>query len=116
MTRGAARRRLSKAIDRVERELQRVGISWEGPGPADITDKELKRAKEAIDRIRKMPGKISEALRKWTGKLGDRLFDYADKSSGWVAKKAKGLAWSAWKLSVGPLVILGGLYLLTQID
>lgn len=119
MTRSTARRRLRKAIGRLKTELDRVGkvvgVAWEDrPGP---TTAELKDAKKMIDRFKKLPpGTITKALRKRARQMGDKLFDYADKSSAWVAKKAKDLAWSAWKLSVGPIVILGGLWLLSQLD
>lgn len=87
-----------------------------GIGPQAWDD--LKGAWESVKRIDLLPEKtkVKESLRKSVKKMSDKLFEYADKSSAAVANLATDIAWSAWKFSIGPLVILAGLWLLTKLD
>lgn len=101
---------LDVALDRLERALgaRRVGaVTAKDTGPLD-------RARRLLDSARGTAGRWGTDVRDALRRAGDKLFEFADKSSGFVAKKATELAQEAYLLVAGPALILALLWLLSR--
>lgn len=109
MANPAGRVALDRALDALERAL---GGAVHGV-TAGVTDP-LDRSRSLLDRAKDLAPYWSPAINDALRRVGDQLFEYADKTSGFVAKKAESMATEAYRMVAGPALILVLLWLLAS--